>query len=157
MPEHYGGQSAGHLHHRIDGGIIRHEGMAQRIHLDAAEASAVHIGFDLFAAGLRALERVELHERDKPAQLPKSPICACASIFFILPFLSALLEACDQVGGLHDRDHDRAQSRHHGDTNDAFQCKAHSNIISCKLSCMPLYQTVDCLIVSVHWFLLGAD
>lgn len=144
--------------------------MAQRIHLDAAEALSVDIGLDFFAADVRALERIEVHERDKtaritggrlcdtlvsrvilraehslldfvfiherdqllgepstPAQLPKSPICACASIFFILPLLSAALEALDQVGGLHDRDHDRGDNdtcnRLHGDGGNGGDCR----------------------------------
>ena len=67
--EHRKMTAARHLHYRIDRGIVRYERMAQRIHLDAAEALSVDIGLDFFAADVRALERIEVHERDKAARI----------------------------------------------------------------------------------------
>ena len=69
MNEHRKMTAARHLHHRIDCGIVRYERMAQRIHLNAAEALSVDIGLDLFAADVRALERIEVYERDKAARI----------------------------------------------------------------------------------------
>ena len=73
--EHRKMTAARHLHHRIDRGIVRYERMAQRIHLDAAEALSVDIGLDLFAADVRALERIEVHERDKTARITGGCLC----------------------------------------------------------------------------------